>query len=91
MPIYEYKCIKCGKVLEHFIKNIKKTLNPLCFGESCNGEPTERIVSGASFQLKGGGWYKDGYTKRGDTTKNIEARTRDLKSELNKTKKDLKK
>ena len=90
MPIYEYKCIKCGKILEHFIKNINKTLSPLCFDECCNGEQTERIVSSTSFQLKGGGWYKDGYTKHGDTTKSIQARTKDLKSELNKTKKVLK-
>ena len=35
--------------------------NPLC--EQC-GKDTQRQVSAPSFVLKGGGWYKDGYTKQ---------------------------
>lgn len=28
--------------------------------ETCGGE-TKKLISLSSFQLKGGGWYKDGY------------------------------
>ena len=89
MPIYEYKCIKCEKILEQLVKISQKFLSPLCFNENCNGEQTERIVSQTSFKLEGEGWYKDGYTKR-DSTKNLQSRADDLKSQLNQTKREFK-
>lgn len=57
MPIYEYACKKCGKVVEVFQKVTDK--GPAkC--EKCGGK-LERVLSHTSFQLKGGGWYKDLY------------------------------
>ena len=59
MPIYEYKCKKCGKVYE-----ILCSLNEKHFFvcDKCHGK-LEKIVSLTNFQLKGNGWFKDGYSK----------------------------
>ena len=106
MPIYEYKCNKCGHKFEKMVR--MNDPNPSCPamamvdehehvdehtqdlqealeeakaiacgdgvieslqreshprrvpGTNCGGG-TERLVSLGNFQLKGGGWYKDGY------------------------------
>ena len=59
MPIYEYLCTKCGERFEVFSKTTQQR-NMVC--KKCNGT-AERVISKTSFILKGGGWYKDGYTK----------------------------
>lgn len=60
MPIYEYKCSKCGKQKEVFQKVDDPC--PIC----CN-EGMKKQLSRTSFKLNGGGWYRDGYssTKKG--------------------------
>ncbi len=57
MPIYEYACKKCGKVVEVFQK-VSDPGPKTC--EKCGGR-LGRVISHTSFQLKGGGWYKDLY------------------------------
>ena len=57
MPVYEYECQGCGKVLE---VQQKIADAPLACCPECNGE-VRKLVSMSSFQLKGGGWYADGY------------------------------
>lgn len=57
MPIYVYGCNDCGAVEEH-IQRFSDP--PLTECESCGGR-LEKQVTAAAFQLKGGGWYKDGY------------------------------
>ena len=64
MPIYEFKCIECDEVSEEimsFDSDIKIIKCSVCDGDS------ERIMSLGSFHLKGGGWYKDGYGKKGSS------------------------
>tara|TARA_R110000824_G_scaffold244248_5_gene432996 strand:+ start:111 stop:296 length:186 start_codon:yes stop_codon:yes gene_type:complete len=61
MPLYDFKCTSCEHVFE--IRQKYKDPSPLC--EECD-EPTERLISSTSFVLKGGGWYKDGYSKTSD-------------------------
>jgi putative FmdB family regulatory protein len=58
MPIYEYACQKCGNVVEVFQKISDKGPGkcPKCGGKLA------RVLSQTSFQLKGGGWYKDLYS-----------------------------
>lgn len=58
MPIYEYRCTSCNRVVEAIQK-----LNdpPLTVCESCKGK-LEKIVSRTAFQLKGGGWFDQGYS-----------------------------
>ena len=57
MPIYEYECQKCKKVHEIWQKI---TEDPVKKCPTCKGK-VERIISAVGFELKGGGWYKDGY------------------------------
>ena len=60
MPIYEYKCQKCGHALEVMAK-VSDPSPAKC--ERCAAENTmERLVSRTNFQLKGGGWYSDLYS-----------------------------
>jgi putative FmdB family regulatory protein len=61
MPIYEYACQACGRQMEieQRITEPRLTDCPQC------GEPRlERLISATAFQLKGGGWYRDGYGKK---------------------------
>jgi putative FmdB family regulatory protein len=61
VPIYEYRCTKCG----HLIEIIQKLSDrPLRKCPECSGR-LEKLVSRASFQLKGGGWYSEGYSSTG--------------------------
>jgi len=58
MPIYEYQCEKCNKVHE-FWQKISDA--PVLECPDCCGA-LHKLVSLSSFQLKGGGWYVDGYS-----------------------------
>jgi putative FmdB family regulatory protein len=57
MPVYEYECQACNKVFEVQQKMADK---PLTSCPDCEGE-VKKLMSMSSFQLKGGGWYADGY------------------------------
>jgi len=61
MPIYEYRCKACGHTLEVIQKLDDK---PLTKCPECSGK-LEKLVSRAAFQLKGGGWFNEGYGKKG--------------------------
>ncbi|GAB4344849.1 MAG: zinc ribbon domain-containing protein [Desulfobulbaceae bacterium] len=58
MPIYEYECKSCEKVFE---VQQRMSDDPLTTCPECQGE-VRKLVSMSSFQLKGGGWYADGYS-----------------------------
>ncbi len=57
MPIYEYKCKKCGKQFE---VTQKITDEPLTECGSCRGE-LKKLITNTSFVLKGKGWYVTDY------------------------------
>jgi len=57
MPIYEYKCAKCGKL--HEIMQ-KITDRPLTQCTECGGK-MKKMISNTSFVLKGTGWYATDY------------------------------
>ena len=57
MPIYEYKCRKCGKQYELF-QNITDPVVKAC--KFCKG-PVNKLISMSSFHLKGSGWYVTDY------------------------------
>ena len=59
MPIYEYRCTSCGHTLEVIQKVSDK---PLAKCTECSGK-LEKLISRTAFQLKGGGWYSQGYGK----------------------------
>ncbi len=58
MPVYEYECSVCEKVIE---VQQKIADEPLKRCPQCDGE-VKKLMSMSSFQLKGGGWYADGYS-----------------------------
>lgn len=66
MPLYDFKCSKC----EHVFELIQKYLDPHPHCEKC-GEPTIKIISNTTFILKGGGWYKDGYSSEAPDSKKV--------------------
>jgi putative FmdB family regulatory protein len=57
MPVYEYECKACENIFE--IQQ-KMADPPLAVCPDCTG-PVTKLISMNSFQLKGGGWYADGY------------------------------
>jgi putative FmdB family regulatory protein len=58
MPIYEYQCSSCQKVIE-VMQRI--TEEPLSHCPDCHGS-VKKLVSMSAFHLKGGGWFADGYS-----------------------------
>jgi len=66
MPLYSYHCVKCDELYENMRSIKQRDIKLTC--PSCN-ELCERILDLSSFQLKGGGWYKDGYGNTKTKTK----------------------
>jgi len=58
MPIYEYECPACAKVFE---VQQSMTDDPIETCPQCQGK-VKKLISASSFQLKGGGWYSEGYS-----------------------------
>lgn len=58
MPIYEYQCQKCGR---HFEFEQRMADKPKSKCPECKGK-LKKLISLTGFQLKGSGWYKDGYS-----------------------------
>ena len=55
MPIYEYQCTKC----EHKMEALQKmSENPLLNCPACGKPGLSKLISAASFRLKGSGWYE---------------------------------
>jgi putative FmdB family regulatory protein len=71
MPLYEYSCAGCEKVLEVMQKFSDA---PLAACPECNG-PVTKLVSLSSFSLKGGGWYVTDYKKSGAKSESAPANT----------------
>ena len=62
MPIYEYQCDRC----EHKLQILQKiSEEPLKDCPECNETALKKLISAASFRLKGGGWYETDF-KTGD-------------------------
>jgi len=58
MPVYEFECPE-GRITEKFVKMGMDAIKcPEC------GQKAEKIMSTCSFELKGGGWYADGYSSK---------------------------
>ena len=64
MPIYEYECDSCHEVTELW-QNMSDA--PLAECPKCGGS-VHKLISQSSFQLKGGGWYADGYSSAGSAS-----------------------
>jgi putative FmdB family regulatory protein len=60
MPIYEYRCEKCGDFEQ--MQRITDAALERC--PTCRRR-VRRLISSTSFQLKGGGWYVTDYARAG--------------------------
>src|ERR1700684_1350351 len=82
MPIYEYKCPKCGE----FEVTQRITENALKKCPTCKSK-VERLLSRTSFILKGTGWYATDYAAKpkGDTAKADSAKADASKSDSSKS------
>jgi putative FmdB family regulatory protein len=63
VPLYEYKCAKCGhkfeKIEKHSASEVKKC--PKC------GANAPRQISTSGIQFKGSGWYVTDYAGKGSS------------------------
>jgi len=60
LPLYEYRCKKCGARFERIQKFSDA---PLTKCEECGGR-IERLLSSPAIQFKGTGWYVTDYAKK---------------------------
>lgn len=60
MPLYEYRCRKCGNVFE---KIQKFSDAPLTKCAKCGGK-LEKLLSPPAIQFKGTGWYVTDYARK---------------------------
>ena len=63
MPIYEYRCTKCGHRFEA-IQKVNDAHISKC--EKCKGK-VERLISSPAIQFKGSGWYITDYARKGQS------------------------
>ncbi|MBI2210240.1 MAG: zinc ribbon domain-containing protein [Deltaproteobacteria bacterium] len=70
MPIYEYKCRRCGD----FEVTQRITEKPLSRCPTCKGK-VKKLISNTSFQLKGTGWYITDYARKDKTPKEKSRKT----------------
>ncbi len=59
MPIYEYRCAKCGQF--EVMQRITEPTLKRC--PACQAKVT-KLISNTSFQLKGSGWYITDYGRK---------------------------
>jgi putative FmdB family regulatory protein len=59
MPLYEYRCEKCGELFEVRQKFSDEALRT---HERCGGR-VDRLLSVPALQFKGSGWYVNDYAK----------------------------
>ena len=63
MPLYDYRCEKCGEVFE-----VRQSFSDptLTVHEGCGGN-VKRMLSAPALQFKGTGWYVTDYGRGGKT------------------------
>ncbi|MGD0014640.1 MAG: FmdB family zinc ribbon protein [Bryobacteraceae bacterium] len=61
MPLYEYKCSRCGKAVEVLQRFSDAQLQ---VHAGCGGA-LERVISPSAFNFKGTGWYVTDYGRGG--------------------------
>jgi putative FmdB family regulatory protein len=68
LPLYEYKCEKCGNQFEKIEKHSAPTTQkcPKC------GAKAQRMISAAGIQFKGSGWYVTDYKGKSSGSTSVE-------------------
>lgn len=71
MPMFDFKCLTCSNIFETLVmrpvyNEQGKMLGLEC--PHCGNKDTEKFIKeisvGTNFQLKGDGWYADGYASK---------------------------
>lgn len=75
MPLYEYKCAKCGERVE-IIQRVSDPPYSIC--PKCGGDMQKQFSSPA-IQFKGSGFYKTDYASKKDSEKS--SKSSETKSE----------
>jgi putative FmdB family regulatory protein len=78
MPIYEYRCGKCGQ--EHEVLQ-KASEPPLRKCPACGKPALKKLLSAAGFQLKGSGWYATDFKGGGKKPAEKKEKTEEKKTE----------
>ncbi len=60
MPLYEYKCLRCGASFE-LLQKVGESSLKKCI--KCGGN-LEKIISAPALQFKGKGWYVTDYAMK---------------------------
>jgi putative FmdB family regulatory protein len=71
LPLYEYRCRKCGRHLE---KIQKFSDPPLATCVDCGGR-LERLLSPPALRFKGSGWYVTDYARKPSPAEGTKAET----------------
>ena len=69
MPLYEYKCVKCGHRFEK-IESLSASEIKKC--PECGGR-AERQLGAPAIQFKGSGWYVTDYAGKGSAASSKES------------------
>lgn len=85
MPIYEYRCEKCGD----FEVTQRITEDPLKKCPTCKRK-VRKLISNTSFQLKGSGWYVTDYARKGGKDTGGDSGTKSESSTSSESKSDTK-
>lgn len=76
MPIYEYQCAACGRIVEKWQKLSEP---PLTVCPQCGGS-LSKLISHSAFHLKGSGWYVSDYASKPQVTEASEKGKEALKT-----------
>lgn len=72
MPLYEYKCLKCGAVFE-VLQKVGELPLKKCI--QCQGR-VEKVLSPPALQFKGNGWYVTDYASKEKQDSNPEDKSK---------------
>ena len=61
MPLYEYRCSRCGETFE-VIQQFSDAPLEVC--QKCGGA-VDKLLSSSAIQFKGAGWYINDYSRKG--------------------------
>ena len=74
MPIYEYKCKKCGYVFE-LIQKFSDP--PVAKCPKCGGKAERILSSRVAFNFKGAGFYTTDYNSKSNNTPTVKEKSKD--------------
>jgi putative FmdB family regulatory protein len=73
MPIYEYECTRCGRIVEAWQKFSD---TPLKTCKHCSGK-LHKLISESTFHLKGTGWYVTDYANKSRSSSSVSGAKKD--------------